>query len=89
MTTVDGMPVSPELAAFLKHYCPSEKGEPTFLTAAIENISTVQDFISVSLGDMDEQEKCEAANYLNDIVLLKKDLVKLSKLLPVVSQGGN
>jgi hypothetical protein len=84
MTTVDGMPISTELAAFLKNYCPTEKEGSTFLTGAISCIQDVQDFMSVNLGDMDESEKCEVANYLNDIVLLKKDLIKLAKLLPIV-----
>ena len=84
MTIVDGMPITPELASFLKSYCPTDKDESTFLTGAISCIQDVQDFMSVNLGDMDEDEKCEVANYLNDIVLLKKDLIKLSKLLPII-----
>lgn len=88
MTTVDGMPISTELAAFLKNYCPAERGDGTFLTAAISTISDIQDFICMKLGDIEDEEKNEVSNYLNDIVMLKKDLSKLAKLLPIVERGG-
>jgi len=88
MTTVNGMPITPELADFLKSYCPHEKGDHTFLTAAIETMSDIQDFVTTKLGEMDEKEKCQVANYLTDIVVLKKDLIKLSKLLPIVEGRG-
>lgn len=84
MTTVNGMPIPPELADFLKRYCPQEKGDDTFLTASISSISDIQDFVTTKLGEMEEDEKCEVANYLNDIVTLKKDLIKLAKLLPII-----
>lgn len=86
MTTVNGMPITPELAEFLKNYCPSEEDGCTFLTAAIGTVSDIQDFVTTKLGEMEEEEKCEVSNYLNDIVVLKKDLIKLSKILPVVSR---
>ncbi len=88
MTTIDGMPISSELAAFLKNYCPAEKGDETFLTAAITTISDIQDFICMKLGNMEDDEKREVSNYLNDIVLLKKDICQLVKLLPIVKEGG-
>lgn len=84
MTIVDGFPVSPELATFLKRYCSDGNTDSTFLSAAVQTITDVQDFISMKLGELDEDEKCEVANYLNDIVILKKDLIKLAKLLPVI-----
>ena len=88
MTIIDGMPVSQELANFLKEFCPNEKGAPTYLTGCIGTISDVQDFVTMKLGGMDEKEKCEVANYLNDIVSLKKDLIKLSALLPIITGGS-
>lgn len=90
MTTVDGMPISSELAEFLKNYCPEKTGEGTFLTAGIETISGMQDFLCLQLAEMEEDEKAEASSYLSDIVMLKKDLIKFAKLLPVIetTKGG-
>ena len=84
MTTINGMPISDQLADFLRDRCPTEKGGCTFFTAAITTISSIQDFICVQLGELEPDEKEIAADYLSDIVLLKKDLAELTELLPVV-----
>lgn len=91
MTTINGMPISDELAKFLRERCPTDNERLTFFTAAISTISSIQDFICVQLGGLESEEKDQAANYLSDIVLLKKDLVELTELLPVIDicqEGG-
>ena len=90
MTTINGMPISNELADYLMKRCPTDKDDRTFFTAAIDTISNVQDFICVQLGSMESDEKEEAANYLSDIVILKKDLAELVELLPIIDimEGG-
>ena len=91
MTVINGMPISDELADFLREKCPTEQGGGTFFTAAINTISSIQDFICVQLVEMEPAEKEQAADYLSDIVLLKKDLVELTELLPIVDvfqEGG-
>jgi len=84
MTLIDGMLINSELVAFLKEYCPSKQGEETFLTSSIETVTNVQDFICSKLGDLNENEKYEVSHFLQGIVLLKKDLCRLVKLLPVI-----
>lgn len=84
MTTIEGLPISDELAVFMKTFC--KNGEMDILMNGIETISNIQDLITENVSDIedDEDDKSKIHEYLTDLVIFKRYLKKLHKLLPPI-----
>lgn len=89
MTCVEGLPISNDLANFLKHFCHDPENKCDFLLFGIESISDVQDLVTQRMGEMNSDEKQDVANILSDLVSFKHDLKKLHSLLPLWEEVNN
>jgi len=85
MTTVDGFQVSPELIKILKLWCPqSEQDKDSILTAYINSLNKIQDYLCRHVGDTELEELKQMGEMLEGIIFIKDEFVEISKILPIV-----
>ncbi len=86
MIVVDGMPVSPELVAFLKSFTPRFEHDETSMSISAHYLSRIQDYFCRNLGMIEEEERKDINEFLETLVSAKDILYELSKLLPVINR---
>ena len=87
MTTIEGLPISNELACVIKSLCRNVKNNDDSLLFGIDTISEIQDIVTLNLCDIESDKRKDIENTLSDLVLFKQELKKLYRLLPVLEGG--